>query len=114
VTTPPPTVPAPSPSPATPSTAPPRASFAEQLDVLARARAALRAGRAASALEILDSHDSTLRDNDLEAEGRLLHIEASASAGDSARARREAEAFVRDYPNSPLLERAQSFARPPR
>ena len=89
----------------------PRATFAEQLDVLARARAALRAGHAQSALEILDGHASTLRQNDLEAEGRLLHIEALASQGDSARARREAEEFVHDYPNSPLLERAQSFAR---
>lgn len=92
---------------------PPRASFAEQLDVIKRARAAVRAGNGRDALGLLDRHDDVLRGGGLEAEGRLLRIEALAGSGRSAEARELAQRFIVDYPNSPLAARARGFAQPP-
>jgi hypothetical protein len=94
-----------------PPTAVPRATFAEQLALLKRARASLRSGRGQDALSLLDSRRESLRGGDLEAEARLLRIEALAATGRSAEARIEARRFIGDYPNSPLVNRASGFAQ---
>jgi hypothetical protein len=91
---------------------PSRSSFAEQLEILKRARSALRAGDSREALVVLDRHDDALRGGGLEAEARLLRIEALAASGRSAEARDLARGFIVDYPNSPLAARARRFAQP--
>jgi hypothetical protein len=91
---------------------PSRSTFAEQLEILKRARSALRAGDSREALVVLDRHDDALRGGGLEAEARLLRIEALAASGRSAEARDLARRFIVDYPNSPLAARARRFAQP--
>jgi hypothetical protein len=93
-----------------------RATFAEQLDILKRARSALRAADGRGALALLERHDDALRGGGLEAEARLLRIEALAASQRSPEARDLARQFILDYPNSPLAARARGFAerRPPR
>lgn len=88
-----------------------RSTFAEQLDAIRRARSALRAGKSADALAVLDENAGALRGGSLEAEGRLLRIEALAALGRASEARELARRFLADYPNSPLVQRARSFAR---
>jgi hypothetical protein len=91
----------------------PRATFAEQLDVIKQARSALRAGQSREALAVLDRRDTVLRGGALEAEGRLLRIESLAASGRSPQARELARRFIADYPNSPLSARAKVFAQAP-
>jgi hypothetical protein len=91
----------------------PRATFAEQLDVIKQARSALRAGESREALAVLDRHDTVLRGGALEAEGRLLRIESLAASDRSPQARELARRFIVDYPNSPLSARARVFAQAP-
>jgi hypothetical protein len=92
--------------------APARATFAEQLEVIRQARSALRAGDGEEALAVLDRHQAALRAGDLEAEARLLRVEALASSGRAPEARVLAQRFLADYPNSPLADRARALAQP--
>jgi hypothetical protein len=83
-------------------------SLGDQLAQLQRARAALRSGHAAQALELIDAYQ--LGGQAFGAEASLLRIEALAATGERARAAERARQFLRDYPNSPLVDRAQSLA----
>jgi hypothetical protein len=85
-------------------------SLGDQLAQLQRARAALRSGQAAQALELLDAYQSQLDGQAFGAEATLLRIEALAATGQKERAAESAQQFARDYPNSPLIDRAQSLA----
>lgn len=72
----------------------------ESMAVLA-ARSALRSGNAARSLALLEQARSTFPRGALGQEREALTIEALARSGQSAVARRRAEAFVRAYPRSP-------------
>lgn len=82
-----------------------------ELELLKRARAALRSGDGGQALELLDLHARERANNGLEAEATLLRIEALAALGRHGDASALAARFVRDNPNSALGDRAKSFIR---
>ncbi|MEY2936707.1 MAG: hypothetical protein RL033_7456, partial [Pseudomonadota bacterium] len=88
----------------------PRASVAEQLGVLQRARRDLRAGAPADVLQLLAAHEAELAASEFAAEARLLRIEALAGARRHAEARALARDFVQRYPHDPLVDRARQFA----
>lgn len=99
-----------------PSRAPasaPRATLAEELDWLKRARSALRAGDSGRALELLDAYDNELGGADLRDEASVLRIEALGAAGRHAEAHALAERFTSQNPNSPLVDRARTFTNRP-
>lgn len=85
-------------------------SLSDQLAQLQRARSALRSGQAAHALELLDTYQGQLDGQTFGAEATLLRIEALAATGQRERAAELARRFLHDYPNSPLVDRAQSLA----
>ena len=88
------------------------ATLTDELAVLARARGALRSGDTKQALRELDHYDHVLKGTKLEAEASLLRIEALSRAGQAAEAASQARRFVKENPNSPLVDRARSFAEP--
>lgn len=85
-------------------------SLGDQLAQLQRARAALRSGQATQALQLLETYQSQLGGQAFGAEASLLRIEALAAMGQRERAAESARQFLHDYPNSPLVDRAQSLA----
>jgi hypothetical protein len=94
-----------------PTPPPSRATLAEELEWLKRARAALRSGDPARSLELLQAYESELGGSDLRDEASVLHIEALAAAGRHGEASALAERFASQNPNSPLVDRARSFLR---
>jgi hypothetical protein len=82
-----------------------------ELELLAQARSALRAGDAARALELLDRHDRERSGGELVAEATLLRIEALSVRGEPRAASELAARFVRDNPHSALSDRAKTFIR---
>jgi hypothetical protein len=88
----------------------PTHSLGEQLEQIKRARAALRAGDHQRALQLIDAYRALPTGGELRAEASLLRIEALAQSGQRDAAAREAREFASDYPNSPLIDRALSFA----
>jgi hypothetical protein len=106
--------PALTPSAATSAAPPPKAkamTLLGELELLKRARSALRSGDGEQALELLDRHARERASNGLDAEATLLRIEALAAVGRHADASALAARFVRDNPNSALGDRAKSFIR---
>lgn len=88
------------------------AKLAEELELLKRARAALRSGDAMHSLSLLEDYRNELRGTALRAEATLLHIEALSQAGRTADARAVAQRFVADNPHNPLADRARAFVPP--
>lgn len=88
----------PSPPATVPAPAAATLSVAEQLDVLRRARQALRGGAPAQALQLLDGEQQALESGEFAAEARLLRIEALAGAHRQAEASALAREFVRRFP----------------
>ncbi len=82
----------------------------EELAVLDRARELLATGDAASALAALERYERTPSARSLGAEAALLRIQALAANGRTTEASALAQRFVTRYPNSPLVDRARSFA----
>jgi hypothetical protein len=70
----------------------------------------LRAGDHQRTLELIDAYRASPTAGELGAEASLLRIEALALSGQREAAAREARQFAADYPNSPLIDRALSFA----
>jgi hypothetical protein len=83
-----------------------------QLDILKRARTALRSGDGGQALELLERHARERAGHELDAEAVLLRIETLAALGRHGESSELAARFVRDNPNSALGDRAKSFIRP--
>ena len=82
-----------------------------ELDLLKRARTALRSGDGGQALELLGQRAREHTGNGLDAEATLLRIEALAALGRQGEASELATRFVRENPNSALGDRAKSFIR---
>ena len=97
---------------ATPPPAPALTSSAE-LELLKRARSALRSGAGAQALELLDQHERERAGNGLEAEATLLRIETLSALGRRDEASQLATSFVATHPNNTLGDRARSFIHQP-
>jgi hypothetical protein len=77
---------------------------------LQQARAALAGGSATAALDVLHGYAQEFPSGVLRAEGAALRIEAVASLGDRALARRLGAEFERSFPSSPLLARVRAVA----
>ena len=86
------------------------ATLEHELTALRSARAALRSGDTQQALRELDHYEQALGERQLVAEAALLRIEALAASGRTDAAVALARRFVSERPNSPLVDRAQSFA----
>ena len=75
--------------------------------LISGARSTLRAGNAASALQLLDHAASRFPQGVLVQEREALRIEALVALGRTGEARARAQAFITAYPNSPHLGRVR-------
>jgi hypothetical protein len=80
----------------------------QELPLLQGAQEALRRGDSARALRLLDAHARRFPNGVLAPERRAVHAMAVCQANSGPAARAEAEAFVREAPGSPLVERVRS------
>lgn len=83
--------------------------LAEELALLRRANAAIRAGDPEAALHILAEHRRRFPGGALRDERDVTNAEALCAAGQSAAARRQALRFLERVPSSPLSMRAQGI-----
>lgn len=104
-----PVAPAPSAVPSAVAPPAPALTLLEELDLLKRARSALRAGEGSQALALLDRHEHERAGDSLVAEATLLRIEVLAALGKKVEASELAQRFVRANPNHALSDRAKSF-----
>lgn len=88
------------------------ARLGREVALLQRARAALAGGGGAAALGVLHGYAQEFPSGALRAEAAALRIEAVASLGDRALARRLGAEFERSFPSSPLLARVRAVAGP--
>jgi hypothetical protein len=79
-----------------------------ELELLKQAREALRQGNSEHALSLLDRYDAQ-RGTTLLAEATLLRIETLSALGRTEAVRELARRFVRENPDSPLVDRARRF-----
>ncbi|HTV22167.1 MAG TPA: hypothetical protein VMG12_25935 [Polyangiaceae bacterium] len=84
-------------------------SLSSELGVLKQIRQALRGRDGAGALVLLDRYDTGEYGKSLSLEASVLRVEALDAVGRRREAETLARRFVRDNPDSPLAERAQSF-----
>ena len=82
-------------------------ALAQEAALLRRARAQLRDGDATAALRVLDEHTRRFADGALVEEALVLRIDARCAAGQSERARADADTFLRRHPSSPLAARVR-------
>jgi outer membrane protein assembly factor BamD (BamD/ComL family) len=107
----------PPPAPATvaPAVRPPpsaaaKTSLAEEVALVERARAALRAGDLAAASAALDARDERFSRGALAEESEVLRVELASASGDRARAERLGRAFLARHPSSPHASRVRQLA----
>jgi hypothetical protein len=89
------------------ASAPP--TLANELGALRQIRQALRGNDGTAALALLDRYDTGEYGKSLSLEASVLRVEALAAVGRRAEAQALARRFVRENPDSPLAERAQTF-----
>ena len=99
-----PLAPAPASSPSAPAS-----PMTLELATLDQARAALAQGNPAGALSILDAYAARFPHASMAPEATVLRIEALVRAGDTAAARRVADAFLASNPRSPYASRIGSL-----
>lgn len=93
-----------------PSTVAPASSrLSEESQLVLEAREGLRAGRASLVLRQLEAARARFPEGALAQEREALTIEALCRSGQTAAARRRAEAFARTYPGSPHAARVQQL-----
>lgn len=92
---------------ASPSAAP-APSLTEELAVLERVQAKLRAGDGGSALALLDANAPPPNGGQLAAERLAAEVLAACAAGEGARAQRAARAFLGAYPSAPASARVRA------
>ncbi len=99
-------------APSTPRVEPrPSASAAPlsaELSALDAARASLSSGNPGAALAALDAYARAFPHGKLAIEAEVLRIDALAKSGQTAAARKRAEAFIKRHPDSVLASRVQS------
>lgn len=83
-------------------------AFADETELLRAAQAARARGDARGAIALLAAGARRFGAGALAEERAALHVLALCDLGRGARARKEAEAFARTYPGSPLLGRVTS------
>jgi hypothetical protein len=82
-------------------------SFAEEVELMGRARAALGRNDAAGALALLEQHAKTFPRGALGPERDVSRIMALCALGREAQARKRAVAFMRNHAGSALAERVR-------
>jgi hypothetical protein len=82
----------------------------EEADLLRQARAKLRAGELANALELLDESKRRFAAPELYQEREALLIELLARTGRTTAAAERARVFLRSFPESPHADRLRAFA----
>lgn len=81
--------------------------------LLSTARKQLRAGDARGALRSISELESSFPRGQLTQEREVLAIEAAAASGNTALAKRKAQAFIQQHPKSPHNARLERFAEAP-
>jgi hypothetical protein len=84
-----------------------------EIELIDAARSALRAGRAASALEALNRYFAEVKRPRLGPEARYLQMEALFASGNGAAARAAAQRLLEGSPKSPHAARARSILGTP-
>ena len=93
-------IPAPKPSAAPSTSNAPDVDLAAERALVDRARSALSAGQPAAAIDAVDAHAARFPKGRLAEEREALAVQALARSGNTAAAKRRADAFRRAYPNS--------------
>ncbi len=106
--TPPEVVPPPAPSVALTPRPAASAPLAAELSALDAARASLSSGNPGAALTALDAYARAFPHGKLAIEAEVLRIDALAKSGQTATARKRAEAFIKRHPDSVLSSRVRS------
>ena len=86
----------------------PASTIEQELALLRQAQDRLQAGDAAEALALLDDHERKFADGNLGAERQAARIFALCSAGRNTEAREAANAFLRQFPSSPMAARVRA------
>jgi hypothetical protein len=84
-------------------------ALAAELGLLDVARSKLGAGDARGALAALDEHSRTFPRGRLGLEAEVLRIDALSRAGETATAKKRAEAFLKRHPKSVLAPRVSRY-----
>lgn len=77
------------------------------------ARQALRDGRPAGALEVLDAHARAFPRGQMREDREVLRIEALCAAGKAPQARAEVQLFLRAFPGSARAQRVRATCAEP-
>ncbi|HTA90534.1 MAG TPA: outer membrane protein assembly factor BamD [Polyangiaceae bacterium] len=85
-------------------------ALSAELGALDAARSALAAGDANGALTQLDAYARNFPHGKLSLEAEVLRIDALAKSGQTAAARKRAEAFMKRHPDSVLASRVRAYA----
>ncbi len=85
-------------------------ALSAELGALDAARSALAAGDASGALTQLDAYARNFPHGKLSLEAEVLRIDALAKSGQTAAARKRAEAFMKRHPDSVLASRVRAYA----
>lgn len=88
-------------------------SLAEELAIVRRIRAAIDRDDPEAALVAVAEHERRFAAGQLVEERKSLRIEALCRAGKLPQARAESQAFVRDHPGSPHVDRVRSACASP-
>ncbi|HEY4159038.1 MAG TPA: tetratricopeptide repeat protein, partial [Polyangiaceae bacterium] len=85
-------------------------ALAAELSALDAARSALAGGDTTGALSDLDAYARNFPRGRLGLEAEVLRIDALAKSGQTAAARKRAEAFMKRHPDSVLASRVRAYA----
>jgi hypothetical protein len=91
----------------------PASTLKGETAMLDEARVAVRAGQAARALRALDAYNAAFPNGMLSPEATVLRIEVFESMGDRSGARRLADAFLAQHPDSPVAPRVRAIVGGP-
>jgi len=86
--------------------------LADESEAFANARAKMRSGDAAGAVQALDDMQKRFGSGGLSQERATLYVEALAACGRTDQARAYADAFIAAHPSSALAERMRPYATP--
>jgi outer membrane protein assembly factor BamD (BamD/ComL family) len=85
-------------------------ALSAELSALDTARSALASGNPSSALSDLDQYAHQFPHGKLGLEAEVLRIDALAKSGQSAAAKKRAQAFMKRHPDSVLASRVRAYA----
>lgn len=87
----------------------PEADLEHELQLIRDAHRELRRGRSQRALALLAQHEQRFPQGSLREARQIARITAYKRLGQASKAKREAEVFLKDNPNSPSAGRVRSL-----